>query len=188
MTQLRRALLLGTLLLWRSAGADLAEQLDYSFYEVPPHQGETLGQLLSAASPVRANGKVYHAYTKWNVNWHYAYERRNDGLCGIDRVHTELTATMTLPAPTDPAIAHDPLFVRYLAALKRHEQGHYEIGRSTASTIDDGIFSLPAQDSCDALASAADALANARLAAARQIEQRYDRDTGFGRTQGAWLY
>ncbi len=182
-----RALLLCTLLTWRSAGADLAEQLDYSYYDVPAHKGQSLSELLAAASPVRVNGKVYHAYTQWNVNWHYYYERRSDGRCGIDSVRTQLTATMTLPAPSDPALAHDARFVSYLAALKRHEQGHYEIGRNTASTIDDGIFSLPAQDSCEALAAAADALANARIATAREIEQRYDRDTGFGRTQGAWL-
>ncbi|HEY2808257.1 MAG TPA: DUF922 domain-containing protein [Steroidobacteraceae bacterium] len=185
--QPRRALLYCTLLAFGVADADLTEQLDYTFYDVPVHKGASLGELLAAASPVHVNGKVYHAYTRWNVNWHYHYLRRSDGRCGIDSVATQLTATMTLPAPADPALAHDGLFVSYLKALKRHEQGHYEIGRNTASSIDDGIFSLPARDSCDALAAAAEALANARLARAREIEQRYDRDTGFGRSQGAWL-
>lgn len=181
------ALLLGGLILCAPAGAELSEQLDYSYYAVPLHDGASLRELLNQASPVRVNGGVFHAYTQWNVHWHYQYAQQNDGRCGIDSVRTQLSATMTLPAPSDPAIARSAVFVSYLAALKRHEQGHYEIGRNTAAAIDAGIRALPAQDSCDALGAAADALANARITQARELEQRYDRDTGSGRTQGAWL-
>ena len=181
------ALFLASLLRCAPAGADLSEQLDYRYYEVPMHGGASLRELLNRASPVRVNGGIFHAYTQWNVHWHYQYARQNDGRCGIDSVRTELTATMTLPAPSDPAIARNPVFVSYLAALKRHEQGHYEIGRRAATAIDAGILGLAARDRCDTLGAAADALANARIAEARDIEQRYDRDTGSGRTQGAKL-
>jgi predicted secreted Zn-dependent protease len=169
------------------AAADLSEQLEYTHYDVPVHPGMSLRELLNAASPIRSNGGIYHAYTQWHVNWRYHAERLPDGRCGIDHEHTSLAVTMTLPAPTDPAIAHDPVFVTYLAALRRHEQGHYEIGRSAAAAIDAGISALAPRDSCEALGAAADALANARIAQARETEQRYDRDTGSGRTQGAWL-
>jgi predicted secreted Zn-dependent protease len=183
----RRALLLGVVLICGSAGAELSEQLDYVGYEVPLRKGQTLHELLNAASPVRANGGIFHAYTQWHVDWHYHYQQAADGRCRIDSVHTQLTATMTLPAPAAAALAQDAAFLAYLAALRRHEQGHYEIGRSAAAAIDAGILALPAQGSCAGLGAAADALANARLDEARSSEQRYDRDTGFGRTQGAWL-
>jgi predicted secreted Zn-dependent protease len=181
------ALLLSGLLLCAKAGAELSEALDYSPYEVPMHGGDSLRALLNAASPVRINGGIYHAYTQWDVHWHYRYAQEDNGRCGIAGVRTELTATMTLPAPSDPAIARNPVFIEYLAALKRHEQGHYEIGRRAAAAIDAGILALPVQDSCDALGRAANEFASTQLARAREIELRYDRDTGSGRTQGAWL-
>lgn len=183
----RGALLLAGLLQGTPAAAELAEQLTYTHYEVPVHPGWSLRQALNAASPVRSNGAIFHAYTRWNVNWHYHYQRANDALCRMDSVHTTLTVTMTLPQPSAPALAHDAVFVAYLAALRRHEQGHYEIARRAAAAIDAGILALPGQDSCDALGAAADAFASAQLAQARESEQRYDRATGSGRTQGAFL-
>jgi predicted secreted Zn-dependent protease len=167
--------------------ADVSEQLDFSYYDVHMHKGMTLRELLNAASPVRSAGRTYHAYTKWNVNWHYQFVIRASGHCGIDSEHTVLTATMTLPAPADPAVARDPAFARYLAALRRHEQGHYEIARATAQAIDQGLLTLPAQDSCAVLEVVANDFANKRLGNARVTEAHYDRDTGNGRTQGATL-
>ena len=181
------ALLVGSLLLAGTARADLAEHLDYTWYPVPLQKGASLRDLLNAASPVHTDGRTYHAHTEWHVHWHYHYLPQPGGGCRIDSVHTTLTATITLPAPADPPIADSSAFVTYLGALKRHEQGHYAIGRSAAAAIDQGILALPSQDSCAGLAATADAFANEELARARDTEARYDRDTGHGRTQGAVL-
>jgi predicted secreted Zn-dependent protease len=180
-------LLAGSMLLAGTARADLAERLEYSRYVVPMQKGRSLRELLNAASPVHTDGRTYHAHTEWHVDWHYHYTLQPGGGCRIDSVHTLLTATITLPAPADPALADSPAFVTYLGALQRHEQGHYAIGRSAAAAIDQGLLALPAQDSCAVLAAAADAFANQALARARDTEARYDRDTGHGRTQGAVL-
>jgi predicted secreted Zn-dependent protease len=169
------------------AGADLTEQLDYSYYDVPVHKGQSLRELLNAASPVRSEGRTFHAYTKWNVNWHYQSKGLPSGRCGVDSVHTVLTATMTLPRPSDPAIARDPAFIAYLAALTRHEQGHLAIGRSAALAIDQGVLVLPSQDTCAAIDTVAHAFVDEQIGNARVAEARYDRDTGNGRTQGARL-
>jgi predicted secreted Zn-dependent protease len=183
---------LGTLLLaglacLGTARADLAEHLAYSYYDVPYYRGMALRELLDAATPVHEEGRSFHAHTTWHVNWHYQYRTPDGGGCAIESVQTELTATIVLPAPADPAIAHDPAFVTYLAALKVHEQGHYHIGLTTAAAIDAGILALSARADCATLGAAANELANAQLARARQVEDGYDRDTGHGRTQGATL-
>jgi predicted secreted Zn-dependent protease len=180
-------LLVGGVLLAGTGRADLAEQRDYSWYPVSLQKGASLRELLNAASPVHTDGRTYHAHTEWHVNWHYHYLLQPGGGCRIDSVHTTLTATITLPAPADPALADSPAFVTYLGALKRHEEGHYAIGRSAAAAIDQGILALPSQDSCTGLAATVDAFANEELARARDTEARYDRDTGHGRTQGAVL-
>jgi predicted secreted Zn-dependent protease len=170
-----------------AAHAELTEHLDYSYYEVPFYRGMSLRDLLNAASPVHGDGRTYHAHTDWHVNWHYQYRAPPGGGCAIESARTELTTTIILPAPSDPAIAHDPAFVVYLAALKVHEQGHYHIGLNTAAAIDEGILALPPQADCATLAAAANELANTQLAHARQVEDGYDRDTDHGRTQGAAL-
>jgi predicted secreted Zn-dependent protease len=180
-------LLAGGMACLRAANAELIEHLDYSYYEVPYYRGMSLRELLNAASPVHGDGRTYHAHTDWHVYWHFQYRRLPDGSCAIESAHTELTATIILPAPSDPAIAHDPAFVAYLAALKVHEQGHYHIGLSTAAAIDQGILALPAADECAALGVAANELGNAQITQARTVETNYDRDTGHGRTQGAAL-
>ncbi len=167
--------------------ADLAQQCTFASYEVPALKGRNLRQALNAASPFREAGQVFHAYTKWHVDWHYQTMLLPSGRCGIDSVQTQLTATITLPGSTDPALAQSPQFIAYLAALKRHEQGHYEIGRHAAILIDQGILTLASEADCAGMEQAANDFANAQLAAARDLEARYDRDTGNGRTQGAAL-
>lgn len=178
------------LLMLLSAGtarAELTAHLDYQYYEVPAHRFMSLREELNAASPVHEDGRTFHAHTNWHVYWHFQYRELPGGGCAIDSAHTELTATIILPGPADPAIARDRAFVTYLAALKVHEQGHYQIGRETAAAIDRGLLALPPQDTCTGLGITASDFANAQLARARDTESAYDRDTGHGRTQGATL-
>ncbi|MBS0579463.1 MAG: DUF922 domain-containing protein [Proteobacteria bacterium] len=177
----------GALLLSAPATADLSQQCSYESYEVPALKGRSLRQLLNAATPIREGGNPFHGHTAWHVDWHFQMMPLPSGRCGIDSVQTQLTATITLPGPTDPAIAHSPQFVQYLAALKAHERGHYEIGRHAAILIDQGILTLPSEEDCPRMEQAANDFANAQLAAARDADLRYDRDTGNGRTQGAQL-
>ena len=162
-------------------------QREVSRYEVPVQPGRTLRELLNAASPIRTDGRIFHAYTHWNIHWHFRTGVRPDGRCGIDSVHTDLAVSLTLPGPTDPALSHRGDFITYLGALERHEQGHVDIGRQTAAAIDAGILALPAQADCAQMESAANAYAEAQLEAARVTEARYDQDTAHGRTQGAVL-
>jgi predicted secreted Zn-dependent protease len=154
---------------------------------VPALRGRSLREELNAATPIREGGSLFHGHTKWHVDWHFQTMLLPSGRCGIDDVQTQLTATITLPGPTDPAIAQNPQFLNYVAALKRHEQGHFEIGRHAALLIDQGILTLPSEDDCPRMEQAANDFAQAQLAAARDAELRYDRDTGNGRTQGAAL-
>ncbi len=183
----RRAFIATALLLAGSALAEVSEHLDYSTYEVPAHRGGSLRESLNEATPIHEGGRAFHADTRWHVAWHFHYRERASGGCEITDVATTLTATILLPGPSDPDLARSAAFTTYLAALKRHEHGHVQIGRDAAAAIDAGIMALPSQGDCEAMGSAANAFAQGQLARSREIEIRYDADTGYGRSQGAYL-
>ena len=60
------------------------------------------------------------------------------------------------------------MFEDYSAALKRHEWGHYEIGREAAASIDRELLLFPVMEDCPSLERQANALAN-------QILEQYRR-------------
>jgi predicted secreted Zn-dependent protease len=182
------ALLLLVALLYPLTGtAEVVVQREFTRYAVPVQAGRSLRELLNAASPIRSDGRTFHAYTKWHVDWRFQTRRMPSGRCGIDTVHTTLTVAITLPGPSDPQLSHSSAFVTYLAALQRHEQGHYDIVTRMARVIDEGILTLPSEQDCEAMGIAANAFGNGQIEAAKRANAQYDRDTDNGRTQGAAL-
>ena len=168
-------------------GAQVTEEVDYRSYAAEQHPGIPLLQALDAASPIRVNGQTFHAYTAWVIQWRFSWQQAPDGRCAITRSETRLLAAITLPALVATEGQIQQTFSDYLAALRHHEEGHVQIARATAAAIDLGILSLPAQDSCPPLETLANQLAERHLEDARRSEREYDRTTGYGHTQGAWL-
>lgn len=72
----------------------------------------------------------------------------------------------------------------YLDALRRHENGHREIGVGAGQAIYQAVDQLPSYDSCDALEQAAEATGRRILEQHRQQELDYDQATNHGATQG----
>lgn len=175
------------LLLSSHAGAELQEQLDYREYEVQTAGHTSLRQALNTSSPIRHNGQTYHGYTQWNVDWRFYWRPQADGRCQIERVTTRLQATITLPRLQD---APEPLqthFERYRSALHAHELGHYRYGQAAARSIDQALTQLATQPDCTRLEQRANQLAEQLLQRQIEAERRYDQQTGYGKTQGAWL-
>ena len=170
------------------AAAEVSEKLDTVYYEVRAETRHNLLALLNEASPVRVNGKVFHAYTSWNVQWRFYWYEQADGRCAITRTHTDLTGEITLPrlaGSTDRPLHED--FQGYAAALRTHELGHYQIGKEAARAIDLALQRLPQMASCKELERVANRSAREILDSHTARERQYDIDTGHGKTQGAWL-
>lgn len=169
------------------AAAEVRERLATTEYEVTGNASIPLLQLLNAASPIRENGRAFHGYTKWFVNWRYRWNEGADGSCRIFSVATQVDGHMTLPRLVGGPAELRQRFDTYLTALRKHEMGHYEIARQAGSEIDARILALPTLRNCAALESAANELGRRVLDQHLAREKQYDATTGHGKTQGAWL-
>lgn len=176
-------------LLWLAlpAQAEVQEQLQEQYYDLQVTSGESLNRALDQASPIRHNGQVFRAYTRWQVQWKFWWREQRDGRCSIDLTRTQLTATITLPRLGGGDARQRQRFEQYLSALRKHEQGHYRIGQAAAAEIDAALRATPQYPSCAELQQQANQRANAILQRHSEQERQYDRQTGYGRSQGAWL-
>lgn len=169
------------------AQAEVQERLQYQHYDVQVASGESLNRALNQASPFRENGQIYHAYTRWRVQWNFWWREQRDGRCQIDLTRIQLHATITLPRLGGGDAQQRQRFEQYLSALREHELGHYRIGQAAAAEIDAALHATPEYPSCAELQQQANRRANTVLQRHVEQERRYDRDTGHGRSQGAWL-
>jgi predicted secreted Zn-dependent protease len=163
-------------------------RIDQRTYPVDLANTTDLRGALSAASPIREGGRVYHGYTRWFVRWH-SFWRVNDGLCRMQRVSTEVDIEFTLPnatrQPRDRALRQR--YTDFLNALRTHEQGHADFALQAAQQIEQALMAVPPQPDCDQLSAAANARGHAIIEHTRANERAYDDRTGHGRTQGAFL-
>ncbi|MCQ4347407.1 DUF922 domain-containing Zn-dependent protease [Pseudomonas stutzeri] len=153
--------------------------------EASRHQ--SLARTLTHTSPIRQDGKTYHAYTAWRVSWEYRWTQEPDGACRIAEVATRLDTTIRLPRLDGGSPRQQEQFQRYVGALKEHELGHHQFGQRAAREVDDQLKALPAMSDCTRLVAAANRLAQRIVARVREEERTYDLVTVHGRTQGARL-
>ena len=183
----RSCVIILLVLVTSTAQAEVIEKIDYEHYEAVAKPGQSLLASLNEASPIRHNGRTYHGYTKWNVQWRFFWNTDGNGRCRIISSKTTLTATIQLPELKGGTASQKKTFEDYSAALKRHEWGHGEIGREAAASIDRELLRLPAMEDCASLERQANTLANEILERYREKERAYDAATGYGKSQGAWL-
>ncbi|QMV64561.1 DUF922 domain-containing protein [Pseudomonas berkeleyensis] len=185
----RTTIALLPLLLWLAlpVQADVQEHLQKQYYDLQVASGQSLSRALDQASPIHENGQVFHAYTRWKVQWNFWWREQRDGRCQIDLTRTLLNASITLPRLGGGDAQQRQRFEQYLSALREHELGHYRIGQAAAAEIDAALLATPEYPSCAELQQQANQRANAILQRYAEQEWQYDQQTGHGRSQGAWL-
>ena len=72
-----------------------------------------------------------------------------------------------------------------MQALRRHEEGHKNIGVKAAAEIERSIAELEPAGNCDDLAETANALGRRIISEYAATEKEYDAQTNFGEAQGA---
>ncbi|MDD1610027.1 MAG: DUF922 domain-containing Zn-dependent protease [Methylococcaceae bacterium] len=184
---MRKLFLLCFLIITQTSGAAVSESVTYIYYTANAEPSHSLLKILNTATPIRQNGHVFHAYTKWYIKWNFRWFENPDGRCKITSVTTQLTASINLPQLVGDTSTQQNQFDDYLSALRTHELGHYDIGKQAADTIDSKILTLPEMSSCKTLESAANDIGYQTLDEYKEIELQYDASTGHGKTQGAWL-
>jgi len=169
------------------AHADVTDRLVYSYYIAKAEPGTPIGATLDAASSLRSNDKVFHAETKWYVNWKFWWHEQADGRCKMTRIDVNLDSRITMPALTNATDEQEKQFHTYLLALQAHELGHVSFGKQAALAIDAAVMALPEMASCTELENAANRLGNRILNDYKIKEIHYDVETRHGRTQGVRL-
>lgn len=169
------------------AQATVFERLTYRHYPVDAQADHPLYRAIDARSPIRQDGRVFHGFTRWQFNWHLSWFQRDGGRCYVTQVRIDLNGEIQLPELRQGSAAQRRVFDRYLAALRTHELGHFELGRQAATTIERRLMALPEMASCAVLEAAARRHVTATTDEFRQRERQYDQNTEHGKTQGAWL-
>jgi len=167
--------------------AEVHEVLDYDHYDAQAQPGRTLAAAINDASPFRPDGQVYHSATAWYLDWKVRPEPTVDGRCRVGEVRVALHGEMTLPRLVGGTAAQQRRFDAYLARLREHELGHYEIGREAAHELEKEFYALPSASTCADLQSKARDQGARLLPRYEEMGDEYDRQTQHGKTQGAWL-
>lgn len=166
--------------------AEVRESLNYDYYPVRVNAGETLSVALHRATPIRDAGRRYHGFAHWSVDWNFWW-RSSAQSCRIDRVEVRLQGRIQLPKLEGGDADQRRQFAQYLAALEKHEVGHIAFGQRAAREIEWGIHRLAEAPSCDELEASANQIGHRIMRYYQDLEDRYDRDTEHGRTQGVVL-
>lgn len=170
------------------AMAQVSDTVTYRHYPVQVLQGESLARAISSASPIRPRWwQRFHGLAAWNVSWTYRQQVRTDGACEATDVAVEVVTEITLPQLVQAPEPERQRFADYLQALQVHELGHHDIARGAAQWVRAGIEGLPPQPDCEALDAQVQSLTARLIDEAKGLDKRYDSETQYGRTQGAYL-
>jgi predicted secreted Zn-dependent protease len=155
------------------------------YYDVSGLTLETLERSLDQHAPTGPNGIRAYGLTEWEISWNYfPWKRRND--CKLLYISTSLRTTITLPKWPDSEDASPALVGRwdaFIEALEDHENGHLENARAAERAIADALSNASSAATCGAAARAADQAALDVVWRYRSLDQKYDRDTRYGRDQ-----
>jgi len=153
-----------------------------------PVRGDTVAELEAGTKHIK--GK-WAAYTKWVTNWVYWTGEADDGdSCDVVSGETSVEVVMTMPkwkTPKGVAPAVVAEWERIYENLRVHELGHVTIALQGADAIDDRLDRGFSAVTCKKVGRVADDKAKRIFKRHAKASQRYDKETGHGRTQGTWF-
>ena len=166
---------------------DTAAPLTIHTYDV---HGSTVNEIVSDLdrnSPVVQQGRRMQGNTEWRIQTSYHW-RIDENRCVLEQFNATLKVDMTLPHWVQPKRSSPQLvqqWERYSAALRKHENGHLEIGEDAQQEMLTRAKSLGSAADCQILAQQIDDLVAAVIDAHHKLEVDYDDKTNHGETQGA---
>ncbi|WP_281850823.1 DUF922 domain-containing protein [Dyella sp. GSA-30] len=166
---------------------DATEPLTIHTYDVHGSTVNEIARDLDRNSPLILQGRRMQGVTEWKIQT--AYRWRIDGSrCVLEQFDATLKVDMTLPhwvQPKRPSPQLVQQWERYIAALRTHENGHFEIGEDAQQEMLARAKSLGPAADCQILAQQINDLIAAVIDAHHRLELEYDDKTNHGETQGA---
>jgi predicted secreted Zn-dependent protease len=174
------------------ADSRLKSNLVWKTYDVKGDSYASLLISLNANGP-RVNNRSFHGLTNWNVSYTYQTKLVGDepklagNLCRFSELNLMIDGDILMPRWIDEPMATADLrarWIRYITALKIHEEGHIQHGHELAKLLRERLLGFGNM----ACTQAGDIAQNefTRLNAnVRDRDREYDRRTQHGATQGA---
>lgn len=169
------------------SGANVLSREHIAHYEVKPVENGSLLHSLRASSPIERNGRTYYGKTEWTVIPDFRYHE-SYGLCRIKDVLVRLQVRFILPRISVDYELPGPdraRFDHFYKALHEHEKGHQELGQQAAQEIYELLKKMGPYGYCFELEKAAKTKIGDIIKKYEKLNQEYDKQTDFGRTQGA---
>lgn len=163
------------------------QQESMEFYKVTLHAEQSLREAMRQSSPITKEGKLRFGQTIWSVSPGYLV-RNLSGSCYISKADVQLDIKFILPELAVNANTTESLenkFSFFYDALLVHEQGHKALGVKAANEIQQLLSEIQIFDSCQALRRTMNEKIQEIINHYMQLNREYDRETDFGRTQGA---
>lgn len=166
--------------------ADPIVQQKVQYYLIRPDTVESIKVELKNKSPIQRNSQVFHGRTTWQVIPMFKW-KSFAGKCGIVGLHVELQTEYLMPALNDtvsnPEVKR--VFDVYYAGLLKHEQGHHALGLAAAEAIERFLKTYRPVESCHQLETDVTREIQSLIQHFEMKNDEYDKQTGYGRSQGA---
>jgi predicted secreted Zn-dependent protease len=168
-----------------NAKVTIKEQTE--FYQIAPRSPDEIKFELRAKSPISKQRKQYHGQTTWTVTPLFKWKRIGR-YCRVQEVNIQLDTLYLMPQLD--ALAQQSSDIRqrfepYFVALVEHEKGHHGLGVKAARKIEEYLLAYFLVKSCSQLASEVSVHIQKVIGHYKMQNQDYDKQTGYGRTQGA---
>ncbi len=169
------------------AFADPRVDVRIKYYEVEGDTVEDLRSELSARTPIRHNGKPFHADTTWYVKWDTQWAMK-DMSCSIISVTTRVSIIFTLPKWADYKEARRnerDKWDRFFKLLVDHENGHKDIAVGSAKEIEKAVLNMESRKDCNILKHDSNHIGQKIMEKYHELTQQFDVETDHGRKQSA---
>lgn len=166
--------------------AELNVVENYKRYSVHPTSKSQLLQAANQASTIRSNGEVFHGYTQWNISWNFRWQNAGNR-CRMVKVNTKLVIEYTMPKLFSKDSEVKGVWNKWYPNLLKHEKRHGELAKQAAAKINTQLANIKSRANCTLLSSDANKLGNSILDELRKNNERYDKQTNHGQTEGTWL-
>lgn len=169
--------------------ADVILREIYKHYSIEPQTVLQIKQELRNKSPVSKSQRLFHGGTEWKLVPKFGV-RVVGNLCQVFNVSVTLYGTYTLPKMTNRTNASaktQATFDQYYQSLVLHEKGHQALWLEAGNKIEQLLQTFPEEYHCNPLKHKASKAIAEIVVEFQQNNRDYDKQTGHGKTQGAFI-
>ncbi|MEX0959883.1 MAG: DUF922 domain-containing protein [Burkholderiales bacterium] len=171
------------------SAAEPLVRMSTSYYYIEGGSALILTEQIRKKGPVGIDGKRHASRTRWNVQWKFRHNVRDDK-CQMDDATVAVGINATRPRwrgeKTGPA-SLKRRWKQMIEAIERGEEHHKQQATLAGNQILAALEAMPPARNCQVLIETANRTANGILEKYQAASEAYDRRTEHGRKDGASL-